>query len=128
MSWVRLTNMTTGASGNFVINRWLAKGKEDGLTRRTINAQVSGWQLQSDLLAVIPITMISRVWWQNTTEATLVCDSSSSECLDLDVYLNGLPSTSECVANPSAIHHGQLPNTPTKPLFDTSFCHKRFAA
>ncbi|MEW5311148.1 MAG: hypothetical protein WDW38_002887 [Sanguina aurantia] len=39
VSWVRVTNTTTGASGNFVINRWLAKGKEDGMTRRTVNAQ-----------------------------------------------------------------------------------------
>ncbi|KXZ51726.1 hypothetical protein GPECTOR_11g173 [Gonium pectorale] len=38
LSWVRVTNMMTGASAFFVCDSWLAKNKGDGFTKRLLTA------------------------------------------------------------------------------------------
>lgn len=40
LSWVRVTNLATGASAYFVSDSWLAKHKGDGFTKRLLTAQV----------------------------------------------------------------------------------------
>ncbi|GIL93968.1 hypothetical protein Vretimale_245, partial [Volvox reticuliferus] len=38
LSWVRVTNLTTGASAYFLCDSWLARNKGDGFTRRLLTA------------------------------------------------------------------------------------------
>ncbi|KAG2432966.1 hypothetical protein HXX76_008694 [Chlamydomonas incerta] len=41
LSWVRVTNLTTGASAYFLSDSWLAKNKGDGFTKRLLTAMTS---------------------------------------------------------------------------------------
>ncbi|KAG2501257.1 hypothetical protein HYH03_001064 [Edaphochlamys debaryana] len=41
LAWVRVTNLTTGASAFFLCDSWLAKHKGDGFTKRLLNAMAA---------------------------------------------------------------------------------------